>query len=223
MFTEAKVAVLDDPSSQQPLLRGVLHLGAFIAAIAGGAWLLLIAEGPSAYVGGAIFAASLILLYGTSASYHRIRSRPLIQRTLRRMDHAMIFVLIGGTYTPFCLKISLAWGIPILSVVWAIAGVGVLLRVFWLGGPRWLRVTLYVMLGWLALIAAPELLEEFPPVALIMLVLGGVLYTLGGLVYAAQRPDPWPRVFGYHEAFHLLVIGGSAVHYLLIGAFVMKG
>lgn len=221
MPAEAKVAVLGDPGSQQPLLRGVSHLGALIAATAGAAWLLLIADSPSAYVGGAIFGATLILLYGISASYHRMSWKPTLRRVLRRLDHAMIFVLIAGTYTPLCLKISLAWGIPMLSVVWGIAGAGVLLRLAWLGGPRWLSVTLYVMLGWLALVAASELLEEFASGPLVMLVVGGVLYTLGGAVYATGRPDPWPRVFGYHEVFHLLVIAGSAVHYSLIAAFVL--
>jgi hemolysin III len=130
-------------------------------------------------------------------------------------------VLIAGTYTPLCLKVSLAWGIPILSVVWGIAGAGILLRLIWMGGPRWLSVTLYVALGWMALVAASELIEEFAFAALLLLVLGGAFYTLGGAVYAAGRPDPWPRVFGYHEVFHLLVIAGSAVHYSLIAAFVL--
>jgi hemolysin III len=221
MCAEARVAVLDDRGLQPPLLRGVFHLVAVFAATAGAAGLLLIADSPSAYVGGAIFGASLILLYGISASYHRISWKPAVQQTLRRLDHAMIFVLIAGTYTPLCLKISLVWGIPMLSVVWSIAGAGVLLRLAWLGGPRWLRVTLYVMLGWLSLVGASELLEEFPVAPVIMLLLGGVLYTLGAVIYAAGRPDPWPRVFGYHEIFHLFVIAGSAVHYSLIAAFVL--
>jgi hemolysin III len=223
MPTEARVAVVGDAGSQRPLLRGVFHLGAVVAATVGAALLLLIADSPSAYVGGAIFAASLILLYGISASYHSFSWKPAVKGILRRLDHAMIFVLIAGTYTPLCLKISLAWGIPILSVVWGIAGAGIILRLAWLGGPRWLAVTLYAILGWLALIAASELVEEFPFGALMMLLLGGVLYTLGGAVYAAGRPDPWPRVLGYHEVFHLFVIAGSAVHYSLIAAFVMPG
>lgn len=221
MPAEAKVAVLGDRVSQQPLLRGVSHLGAAIAAPAGAAWLLLIADSPSAYVGGSVFAASLMLLYGVSASYHRIYWKPALRRVLRRLDHAMIFVLIGGTYTPLCLAISLAWGIPILSVVWGIAGVGILLRLVWMGGPRWLSVALYVTLGWTALVGVSEIVQEFAFAPLAMLALGGVLYTLGGAVYAAGRPDPWPRVFGYHEVFHLLVIAGSAVHYSLIAAFVL--
>jgi len=223
MPAEAIAAVPGGAETQRPLLRGVSHLGAALAATAGAAWLLLIADSPSEYVGGAIFSASLILLYGTSASYHRVSWRPAAGRLLRRLDHGMIFVLIAGTYTPLCLKISLAWGIPILSVVWGIAGAGVLLRLIWLGGPRWLRVALYVVLGWVALVGTSELVQEFAPGLLVMLALGGVLYTVGGIVYAVRRPDPWPRVFGYHEVFHLLVVAGSAVHYSLIAAFVLPG
>ena len=221
MPAEAFAAATGDAGTQRPLLRGVSHLGAAVAAVAGAVWLLLIADSPSEYVGAAIFSASLILLYGTSASYHRISWRPTIGQLLRRLDHAMIFVLIAGTYTPLCLKISLPWGIPILSVVWGVAGAGVLLRLIWLGGPRWLRVALYVTLGWVALVGTSELVQEFAPGLLAMLALGGVLYTLGGLVYAVRRPDPWPRVFGYHEVFHLLVIAGSAVHYAVVAAFVL--
>jgi hemolysin III len=223
MPLEAIAAAPGYAGTQRPLLRGWSHLGATVAATAGAVWLLLIADSPSAYVGAAIFSASLILLYGTSASYHRIRWRPTLQRLLRRLDHGMIFVLIAGTYTPLCLKISLAWGIPILSVVWGIAGAGVILRLIWLGGPRWLRVALYVILGWVALVGISELVQEFAPGPLAMLAIGGLLYTLGGAVYAVRRPDPWPRVFGYHEVFHLFVIAGSAVHYSVIAAFVLPG
>ena len=218
MFAEGIAAA---PGAQRPLLRGVSHLVAAMAAVAGAVLLLLIADSPSEYVGAAIFSASLILLYGTSGTYHRFSWRPNVGRLLRRLDHAMIFILIAGTYTPLCLKLSLPWGISILSVVWSIAGAGVLLRLIWLGGPRWLRVGLYIALGWVAVVGTSELVQEFEPGLLAMLALGGVLYTLGAVVYAIRRPDPWPRVFGYHEVFHLLVIGGSAVHYSLIAALVL--
>ncbi len=141
---------------------------------------------------------------------------------LKRLDHSMIFVLIGGTYTPFCLVVlSLPWGITMLSVIWGLAGGGVLLKVAWPTAPKWLSVSLYVILGWLALIGAWELAARFEPTPLLLLALGGALYTLGGVVYAAGRPNPWPRVFGYHEVFHLLVILGSVVHYSLVAIYVM--
>ena len=219
----AEATAIAPGDAQRPLLRGVSHLGAAVAAVAGAVWLLLIADSPSEYVGAAIFSASLILLYGTSGSYHRFSWRPNVGRLLRRLDHAMIFVLIAGTYTPLCLKLSLPWGISILSVVWSIAGAGVLLRLIWLGGPRWLRVGLYLALGWVAVVGTSELVQEFAPGILVMLALGGLFYTVGAIIYAMRRPDPWPRVFGYHEVFHLLVIAGSAVHYSLIAAFVLPG
>lgn len=215
-------ALTDDSQRQRPVLRGVFHLYAAIAAVVGAAVLLLVAGSPSAYVGGAIFAASLVLLYGTSAAYHRITWTPLMRGLLKRLDHSMIFVLIAGTYTPFCLVVlSLPWGITMLSVIWGLAGGGVLLKVAWPTAPKWLGVSLYVILGWLALIAAWQLAAWFDPSPLVLLVLGGALYTLGGVVYAIGKPNPWPRVFGYHEVFHLLVVLGSVLHYSVVAIYVM--
>jgi hemolysin III len=215
-------AVADDFARQRPLLRGAFHLYATIAAVAGAALLLLIADSARAYVGGAIFAASLVLLYGTSAAYHSITWKPTLRRLIRRLDHSMIFVLIAGTYTPFCLMVlNTAWGITMLSVIWGVAGGGVLLRVAWPTAPKWLGVSLYVIVGWLGLIPARELLTWFAPFPLALLVLGGVLYTLGGVVYALRKPNPWPRVLGYHEIFHLLVILGSSLHYSLVAIYVL--
>ncbi len=201
----------------RPLLRGWFHLCAAFLAAAGVVALLLLAHRPSAYVGSAIFGASLILLYGTSASYHRIMWGRVRRNIVKRLDHAMIFVLIAGTYTPFCLRLpSRPWGISMLSVVWGIAGAGILLKLAWPNAPRWLSVACYVGLGWMSLIAAPALVHWLPPAALALLPLGGAIYTVGGVVYALARPDPWPRVFGYHEIFHLMTILGSAVHYSLV-------
>ena len=215
-------AITNGTARQRPLLRGVLHFYAAIAAVVGAAVLLLVAGSARAYVGGAILAASLILLYGTSAAYHRITWTPLMRGLMRRLDYSMIFVLIAGTYTPFCLVVlPNAWGITMLSVIWGVAGGGVLIRVAWPTAPKWLAVSLYVTVGWLALIAAWELVARLEPLPLVLLVLGGVLYTLGGVVYAIRRPNPWPRVFGYHEIFHLLVILGSTVHYSLIAIYVL--
>ena len=205
----------------RPALRGVLHLGAAVAATLGGAWLLIHSDSPTGYAGSAVFATSLILLYVTSATYHRIAWSTTPRRVVKRLDHAMIFVLIAGTYTPFCLDVSLAWGVPLLSVVWALAGAGVLLKVLRPDAPRWLSVGLYVGLGWIALVAASEVIDRYAGTPLGLLIGGGVLYTLGGLVYALRRPNPWPRVFGYHEVFHGLVVAGSAVHYTLIALYVL--
>jgi hemolysin III len=215
-------AITGDASRQRPVLRGVFHLYAAIAAVAGAALLLLVANSAGAYVGGAIFAASLVLLYGTSAAYHRITWTPLMRGLMKRLDYSMVFVLIAGTYTPFCLVVlNTAWGITMLSVIWGVAGGGALIRVAWPTAPKWLGVSLYVIVGWLALIPAWELAAWFEPSPLVLLVLGGVLYTLGGVVYAAKKPNPWPRVLGYHEVFHLLVILGSSVHYSLVAIYVL--
>ena len=215
-------AVTGDAPRQRPALRGMFHVCGAIAATLGAPLLLLVANSPRAYVGGAIFAASLILLYGTSASYHRITWTPLFQAIISRLDHSMVLVLIAGTYTPFCLVVlNTAWGITMLSVIWGIAGAGILMNLAWPASPRWLRVTFYVVLGWLGLISAWELAAWFTPSPLALLVLGGVLYTLGGVVYVIRKPNPWPRVFGYHEIFHLLVVLGSTLHYSLVAIYVL--
>lgn len=222
MGADAQLAALTGGAAiERPALRGTLHVAATVLAILGAAWLLLEANSPTGYVGAAVFATSLILLYGTSASYHQIRWRPRGRAVLKRLDHAMIFVLIAGTYTPFCLDVSLAWGIPILSVVWGLAGAGVLVKLARPDAPRWLSVTLYVSLGWVAFAAASEVVSRYAGGPLALLVLGGVAYTIGGVVYALGRPNPWPRVFGYHEVFHALVVAGSALHYSAIAFYVV--
>ena len=216
------MTLADDLSPQRPMLRGVSHVCAAIAAMLGAPLLLLVADSPRAYVGGAIFAASLILLYSTSAAYHRIAWTPLFRAIISRLDHSMVLVLIAGTYTPFCLVVlNNAWGITMLSVVWGIAGAGILLNLAWPATPRWLRVTFYVTLGWLGLATAAELAARLAAAPLALLVLGGVLYTLGGVIYAVGKPDPWPRVFGHLEVFHLLIIAGSVLHYSLIAIYVL--
>jgi hemolysin III len=221
MTADIQVATLS--LEQRPALRGWLHAAAVLAAVVGAAVLLLVASSARAYVGGAIFAASLFLLYGTSAAYHRFEWNPTARSVVKRIDHAMIFVLIAGTYTPLCLHVSLAWGIPMLAVVWGIAGAGILMKVAWPDAPRWLSVTLYLALGWLSLVAARELVASFSAVELTMLALGGVLYTIGSLVYAARWPDPWPRIFGYHEVFHVFVVAGSVLHFTLVAVYVLPG
>jgi len=206
---------------ERPALRGTLHLAAAVLALFGAAWLLLVAGSPTGYIGAAVFGTSLILLYGTSATYHQITWRPSWRRIVKRLDHGMIFVLIAGTYTPFCLSISLAWGIPVLAVVWSLAGAGALLKILRPDAPRWLGVSLYVGLGWVGLVAVSEVLGLYMGSPLALLLLGGAFYTMGGVIYALRRPDPWPRTFGYHEVFHTLIVAGSAVHYSLIITYVV--
>ncbi len=208
--------------SQRPALRGVFHLAAAIAAIAGAVLLVLLANSARAYVGGAVFGASLILLYTVSAAYHRITWTPRLRGIVRRLDHSMIFVLIAGTYTPLCLLVlTTAWWISLLSVIWGIAGAGIILKIVWPRAPKWLSVALYLTIGWMALVATPQLVSLFAVGPLALLLLGGLLYTLGGVIYALRRPNPFPRVFGYHEVFHLLVIAGSVLHFSLVAIYLL--
>jgi hemolysin III len=213
---------LDQAPDVRPILRGALHLAVAMLAPAGLVMLLLISDSPRDYVGAAVFATSLCALYTTSASYHLIRWPARPRGIMKRLDHSMIFVLIAGTYTPFCLLVvGQVWGIVMLSVVWSIAGFGVVLKTLWPWAPRWLGVALYLGLGWVGVVAATEVVTHMRGYELAMLLTGGALYSVGSLVYAMRRPDPFPRVFGYHEVFHLLVVGGTAVHFVLIAAFVL--
>ena len=206
----------------KPMLRGVLHGIAAVLAPFGIVALVLMADSPRAYVGAAIFTTSLLLLYTSSASYHLAPWPAWLHGWMKRVDHSMIYVLIAGTYTPFCLVVlSNAWGIPMLSVVWTLAGGGVLLAVLHPDPPRWLGVGLYVGLGWVGVAAAAPVISALPVTAIGLLMLGGLLYTIGAVIYAMKRPDPLPRIFGFHEVFHLFVIAGSAVHFALIAAYVV--
>jgi hemolysin III len=206
----------------RPLLRGAFHGAAAVAAPFGLVALLIIARSPSAYAGAAIFASSLILLYGTSATYHLVRWRPRPAGVMERIDHSMIFVLIAGTYTPFCLVVlSPAWGIPMLSVVWSLAAAGILLQVCWRAAPRWVSVGSYIVLGWTGVVAASQVVASLPLTALCLLIAGGILYSAGALVYATRRPDPFPRTFGYHEVFHVFVIAGTLLHFSVIAVYVL--
>ncbi|MBI5284069.1 MAG: hemolysin III family protein [Chloroflexi bacterium] len=213
-------AGLADPP--RPMFRGVLHfITAMLAPFATVA-LLLLADSPRGYVGASIFGTTLMLLYMSSANYHLAPWPASLRGLWKRVDHAMIFVLIAGTYTPLCLVVlNNAWGIPMLAVVWTLAGAGVALKVVNPNAPRWLSVGLYMGIGWVGVVAATEVVTTLPAAALAMLVAGGALYTIGGVIYARRRPDPSPRWFGFHEVFHAFVIAGSAAHFALISIYVV--
>ncbi len=194
-------------STARPMLRGYLHLVAAAVTPFALGLLLLIADSPRDYVGAAIFGASLILLYTTSGIYHVMPQSIRFHGILRKMDHSMIFLLIGGTYTPFALKLlDNGWGIPILSVVWGLGGAGIVLKIIAPQAPRWLGVSIYLAIGWVGLIPVAQIAKTLPLEALVLLIVGGSLYSIGGLMYLYRWPNPFPRVFGFHEVFHSMVI-----------------
>jgi hemolysin III len=201
----------------KPRLRGVSHQYAFFAAMAAGAALVVLARGAQARVAVAVYALSLCAMFGASALYHRIDWSPRPRAWLRRLDHSMIYVLVAGTYTPFALLVlAPALGWTILAIVWAGALAGVALTLVWTDKPRWLTAALYVALGWVAVVVLPQLWDRAGVMAVALLATGGVLYTLGAVVYARRRPDPAPRVFGYHEVFHVLVIAAAAAQFAAV-------
>jgi hemolysin III len=214
--------MLEPHASRKPRLRGVLHQWAFLASVPLGLALVVVAGTARARVAVALYALSVMALFGTSALYHRVRWRSLSARLwMRRLDHSMIFVLIAGTYTPFAVLVlhgSLA--LAILVVVWvgALAGIG--FNLVWTNSPTWLHALLYVALGWVAVAALPQLAAGLGIGALVLVALGGVLYTVGAFVYSARRPDPRPSVFGYHEVFHALVVAAAALQYAVIAVWV---
>jgi hemolysin III len=201
----------------KPRLRGVSHQYAFYVAVAAGAVLVVLAQGAQARVAVGVYALSLCAMFGASALYHRIDWPPRPSVWMRRLDHAMIYVLVAGTYTPFALLVlapTLGW--TLLGIVWAGALAGVALSLVWIDAPRALSALLYVVLGWLGLVALPQLWNRVGAMAVVLLATGGLLYTLGAVVYARRRPDPAPRVFGYHEVFHVLVIAAAAVQFVAV-------
>jgi hemolysin III len=150
-----------------------------------------------------------------------------VLRRLRVFDHAAIFVLIAGTYTPITLVslrvVNPAWSWALFGTVWGLAVLGVVFKLFWIGAPRWLSVALYVALGWMATIAVAPLLKALPLGAMLWMLAGGLFYTIGALVYATKRPDPWPRTFGFHALWHLFVLAGSISHFTMVFAYVIRG
>lgn len=170
----------------------------------------------------AVYALALVSLFATSALYHRITWSPAGRRRMRRLDHAMIFVLIAGTYTPFAaLTLSASSATALLSVAWGAALAGVFIQFAWSSAPKWVLPLLCVAVGWVSLATLPELWQAVGPLPVVLLVSGGALYTLGALTYALRRPDPVPTIFGYHEVFHALVIGAALLHLIAVAGWVL--
>jgi hemolysin III len=204
---------------QKPLLRGVSHEVAAAFAVAGWVALLQAAPGPRALAAAAVYGLALTAQFAISALYHRPRWSNRARLVMRRLDHAAIFLLIAGTYTPFCLLLP-GGGRALLAGVWAGALAGMVLSVAWPLAPKWLMAALTVGLGWIIVPLLPTLHGAIGARGLWLLGGGGVAYTVGALVYATRRPDPFPRVFGYHEVFHVLVILAAVMHYVAVAGVV---
>jgi hemolysin III len=219
------VSVVTTPAAPEPVkprLRGVSHQYAFFVSIGCGVGLILAASGGRARLAATIYALAVSALLGTSALYHRVTWRPSARRWMRRLDHSMIFVLIAGTYTPvalLALKGSLANAI--LIVLWAGALGGAIFKLLWIDAPKWLFAGVYVALGLVSAAIFGELPAAIGWLGVAGLATGGLLYVIGAFVYASGRPNPAPKVFGYHEIFHALVIAAAALHYAVIAFAVL--
>jgi hemolysin III len=200
----------------KPTWRGWIHAGTFPIAIAAGIVLIIAAHGAPAKWSSAVYMLTSMLLFGNSALYHRFNWKPKTKILLKRIDHANIFLLIAGTYTPLAvLALPPAKGVLLLSVVWGSALVGIAFRVFWISAPRWLYVALYVAMGWGAIMYIVDLLDA--NVAMMVLVLvGGLLYTVGAVIYGMKKPNPFPGRFGFHEIFHTLTVLAFLCHWAAV-------
>ncbi len=201
------------PTEAKPLWRGWIHAGMFPLTIAAGIVLIWLADGATAKWAAAVFTLTSMMLFGNSALYHRFNWRPTVKMTFKRIDHANIFLLIAGTYTPLALlALPPEKGIMLLVLVWAGALLGIGFRVFWIGAPRWLYVAIYLLLGWAAVMYMGDLYRVSPPM-MILVIAGGLCYSVGAVVYAMKRPNPWPGYFGFHEIFHTLTVVAFMCHW----------
>jgi hemolysin III len=220
---ERATAAKEALAAVKPKLRGVSHEWAFFISLFLGAGLIIAAKTPKATLAVAIYAVSLSALLGTSALYHRVNwKRPSVRRWMRRLDHSMIFFLIAGTYTPFALLVlSGPLSDAILVIVWIGAIAGALVEMVWIEHPKWVAALIYLSLGWVAVVAFPQLWNDMGVTGTLLVAAGGLLYTAGAVVYAIQRPNPNPGVFGYHEIFHAFVIAAAAAHFAAIAFFAL--
>ena len=205
----------------KPRMRGVLHYYSFLVSIATGAVLIALAASTvsgTAALATSVYGATVLGLFGVSALYHRRWWTSLrVRAWMKRLDHSMIFLFIAGTYTPFTLlSMPQPTGYVVLTVVWSGAIAGVLLKLAWPHAPRWLGTPIYIALGWVAVFVLPELLSHAGVAAFVLLMVGGLFYTLGAVFYATRWPNPWPRVFGHHEFFHAATVLAALSHYVAI-------
>jgi hemolysin III len=206
-------------------VNGLSHLGAALAAAAGLALLLIIGrDSVLKEVSLAVYGVSLILMFSASATYHLVSARPAVVRALRKVDHSSIYLVIAGTYTPICLHFFTGfWQWGMVAVIWTLAVAGIVVKLFMMNAPRWLGAGLYLLMGWLSLAAIGEILTTLPVGALAALLLGGIFFTLGAVIYVIRWPDFWPGAFGFHEVWHIFVILGCLCHFALMALYVAPG
>jgi hemolysin III len=199
-------------------VNGLTHLGGAIAAFFGTIALLIVGwVGSAKIISLFVYGLSLIAMFSASAAYHLAKVKPGIQQVLRKLDHSAIFLLIAGTYTPFCLIAFTGffrWGL--LAIIWTIALAGILVKVFYIRAPRWLNAGMYVLMGWLCMMAAPQMSSVLPVSAIVWLIVGGVIYTLGAVVYATKIFNFVPGKFGFHEVWHIFVLLGALAHFVAV-------
>ncbi|RSS55257.1 hemolysin III family protein [Streptomyces sp. WAC01280] len=214
--TEYPPSVENPPSlPTKPHLRGWLHAGMFPAVIVAGLILVALSDSPRARIACGIYVLTACLLFGISALYHRGNWGPRGEAVLRRLDHANIFLIIAGTYTPLTLLLLPdSTGEPLMWAVWAAAAAGIAFRVFWVGAPRWLYTPCYIAMGWAAVFFLPDFMRAGGIAVLVLVIVGGLLYSAGGVIYGIKRPNPSPRWFGFHEVFHSLTLAAFIVHYV---------
>jgi hemolysin III len=217
------VLAANSAAPAKPLLRGVLHQAAFPIALVIGAVFTVEANGARRQAAAAVFAASVAVCFGASALYHRVTWSPRRRPWMRRLDHAGVYCLIAGTYTPVgLLVLTGAWRVTVLAIVWAGTAAAIVLKFFWVAAPKRLAAAIGIALGWAGVAALPQIATRVNVAAVVLLVVGGVAYTAGAVVYARRRPDPAPSVFGYHELFHALTIVAVACQYVAIAFFVVR-
>jgi hemolysin III len=194
-----------------------------VIALALAPFMIMAADGGRERLAAAVFAGSVAACFGASALYHRVTWTPHVRLWMRRIDHAGVYLLIAGTYTPVSLLVLRgAWRPVVLTIVWAGATAAIVLKFVWVAAPKWLTAAIGIALGWVAVVALPQLVTRLNPAAVILLMVGGLAYTAGAVVYALRRPDPVPAVFGYHELFHALTIVGVACQYAAIAFFIVR-
>jgi hemolysin III len=207
----------------KPRLRGVSHQWAFFVALVAGVTLVIAAPSGRATFAATIYAISVAAMFGASALYHRIDWKSLTaRRWMRRLDHSMIFFLIAGTYTPFALlglHGAMRW--LVLAMAWAGAALGLALELAWIDSPRWLSAAAYLLVGWVGVLTVPQLFSGMGIAVAVLLIVGGGVYTLGAVIYATKWPDPFPRIFGFHEVFHLLVVVAAVIQFVAVSLVVM--